>query len=169
MFFMILLGILAGVAVDLIFPNLLNWQYILIKFAVLPLIVGIGYEFIMFAGKHDNFVTRFFSAPGLWVQRLTTKEPTLDMLEVAICSTKCALRDEDEEFMEFYRTAMEKQKAVAVKNTEGGSDASDAISEQGEESADRTECEESRADACASSEADAATDTVADTDAEDRV
>ena len=113
MFFMILLGILAGVAVDLIFPNLLDWQYILIKFAVLPLIVGVGYEFIMFAGKHDNFVTRFFSAPGLWVQRLTTKEPTLDMLEVAICSTKCALRDEDGEFMEFYRTAMEKQRAAA--------------------------------------------------------
>ena len=116
MFLMIILGILAGVAVDLIFPDLLKWQYILIKFAILPLIVGVGYEFIMIAGKHDNFVTRFFSAPGLWVQRLTTKEPTLDMLEVAICSTKCALRDADPEFMEFYRETMERQRAAAAAN-----------------------------------------------------
>ena len=42
------------------------------------------------------------SAPGLWVQRITTKEPTDDMLEVAIISIKCALRDEFPEFMEFY-------------------------------------------------------------------
>jgi hypothetical protein len=76
--------------------------YILIRLAILPLVVGIGYEFIMFAGKHDNFLIRMLSAPGLWVQRITTKEPTLDMLEVAIVSTKCALRDEIPEFMEFY-------------------------------------------------------------------
>jgi hypothetical protein len=42
------------------------------------------------------------SAPGLWVQRLTTKEPTEDMLEIAIISTKCALRDEIAEFEEFF-------------------------------------------------------------------
>ncbi|MBR2306491.1 MAG: DUF1385 domain-containing protein, partial [Fibrobacter sp.] len=64
--------------------------------------VGIGYEFIMFAGKHDNFFVRLLSAPGLWVQRITTKEPTLDMLEVAIVSIKCALRDDFAEFAEFY-------------------------------------------------------------------
>jgi hypothetical protein len=64
--------------------------------------MGVGYEFIMFAGKHDNFFTRILSAPGLWVQRLTTKEPTLDMLEVAICSTKCALRDDFSEFKEYF-------------------------------------------------------------------
>ena len=109
MFFMIVLGILAGVAVHLIAPNLGRYAYIGIKLLILPLIVGVGFEFIMFAGKHDNFITRFFSAPGLWVQRLTTKEPTLDMLEVAICSTKCALRDEEPEFMEFYLEKMKKE------------------------------------------------------------
>ncbi len=103
MFFMILLGILAGVAVHLIAPNLNKWAYMGIKLLILPIVVGVGYEFIMFAGKHDNPITRFFSAPGLWVQRITTKEPTADMLEVAIVSTKCALRDEYPEFMEFYR------------------------------------------------------------------
>jgi hypothetical protein len=66
--------------------------------------MGVGYEILMIAGKHDNVVTRIISAPGLWVQRITTKEPTLDMLEVAIVSTKCALRDEFPEFMEFYKS-----------------------------------------------------------------
>ena len=65
-------------------------------------VVGLGYVFIMYAGKHNNIIVRILSAPGLWVQRLTTKEPTMDMLEVAIVSTKCALRDQFPEFMEFY-------------------------------------------------------------------
>jgi hypothetical protein len=56
----------------------------------------------MIAGKHDNKLTRVISAPGIWAQRITTKEPTLDMLECAITSIKCALRDEFPEFMEFY-------------------------------------------------------------------
>ena len=64
--------------------------------------MGVGYEVIMLAGKHDNVLTRVISAPGLWVQRITTKEPTLDMLEVAIVSIKCALRDDFPEFSEFY-------------------------------------------------------------------
>ena len=102
MFFMIILGIAVGFFIRFIFPNLPNWAYYIIRPLMLPLLMGIGYEFIMFAGKHDNFVTRFFSAPGLWVQRITTKEPTLDMLEIAIISAKCALRDEIPEFREFF-------------------------------------------------------------------
>ena len=104
MFFMILLGIVAGVFIRLIPLPEGNFDgvYALIRLLILPLLIGVGYEFIMFAGKHDNFITRILSAPGLWVQRLTTKEPTLDMLEIAIISTKCALRDEDPEFMAFF-------------------------------------------------------------------
>ena len=74
----------------------------IIRLLILPLLVGVGFEFIMLAGKHPNFITRAISAPGLWVQRITTKEPTLDMLEVAIISLKCALRDEYPEFKEFF-------------------------------------------------------------------
>ena len=102
MFLMIALGIFAGVFVKLSFPGLNTLQYSLIRVALLPLIMGIGYEIIMIAGKHDNIITRIISAPGLWVQRITTKEPTLDMLEVAIVSIKCALRDDFDEFREFY-------------------------------------------------------------------
>ena len=98
---MILIGIVAGFFIKLI-PGLETWAYMLIRIAILPLLMGIGYEIIMLAGKHDNKFTRAISAPGIWAQRITTKEPTLDMLECAITSIKCALRDEFPEFMEFY-------------------------------------------------------------------
>jgi len=102
MFFMILLGIFAGLFVKILLPDLHWLPYSGIRLLILPIVMGLGYEFIMFAGKHDNVITRAMSAPGLWVQRLTTKEPTEDMLEVAITSIKCALRDDFPEFMEFY-------------------------------------------------------------------
>ena len=102
MFFMILIGIIVGIILNNIFPEMDRWLLSIIRLAILPLIVGIGYEFIRFAGKHDNPFTRALSAPGLWVQRITTREPTEDMLEVAITSLKCALRDEFPEFAEFY-------------------------------------------------------------------
>lgn len=104
MFLMILLGIVAGLFIRVIAPGLGRVAYISIRLGILPLIMGLGYEFILFAGKHDNIVTRIVSTPGLWVQRITTKEPTLDMLEVAITSIKCALRDDFPEFREFYES-----------------------------------------------------------------
>ena len=103
MFFMILLGIIAGLFIKILIPGLDMWAYTLIRLLILPLLVGLGYEVIMLAGKHPNIITRAISAPGLWVQRITTKEPTLDMLEVAIVSIKCALRDDVPEFSDFYR------------------------------------------------------------------
>lgn len=102
MFLMILIGIFAGMLVRNVFPGLDTWAYSLIKILLLPLTMGIGYEVLMLAGKHDNIFTRIISAPGLWVQRITTLEPTLDMLEVAIVSTKCALRDDFPEFREYF-------------------------------------------------------------------
>ena len=104
MFLMILLGIFAGMFVRNLFPGLPSIAYAGIRLLILPLIMGIGYEILMLAGKHDNFLTRAISAPGLWVQRITTKEPTEDMLEIAITSIKCALRDDFPEFMEFWES-----------------------------------------------------------------
>ena len=104
MFLMIGIGILVGMLVRNILPaNTHTLVISLVKLSLLPITMGVGYEILMLAGKHDNVITRIISAPGLWVQRITTKEPTLDMLEVAIVSTKCALRDEFPEFMEFYQ------------------------------------------------------------------
>ncbi len=119
MFFMILLGIIAGITVRAVWPGQHYLVYTGISLLTLPLLCGIGYEFIMYAGRHNNIFVRILSAPGLWVQRLTTKEPTADMLEVAICSTKCALRDEFPEFMEFF-TSRAWEPAVADTNGEDG-------------------------------------------------
>jgi uncharacterized protein YqhQ len=103
MFLMIGLGIVVGMFIRNLLPEGTHTLIIsLIKLALLPLTMGIGYEILMIAGKHDNIITRIISAPGMWIQKITTKEPTLDMLEVAIVSTKCALRDEFPEFMEFW-------------------------------------------------------------------
>ena len=116
MFFMILLGIVAGMLLRFVLPEgFPTIAYTGIRLLILPLIVGIGYEFIMYAGKHDNFVVRILSAPGLFVQRITTKEPTADMLEVAIISTKCALRDEFPEYMEFYLARSWEKRETEVK------------------------------------------------------
>jgi len=55
------------------------------RILLLPVIAGIAYELIRFAGKHtDNRVLMTLLAPGLWLQRLTTREPSLDQLEVSI-------------------------------------------------------------------------------------
>ena len=125
MFLMILLGIFAGLFVRILFPNLHSIAYIGIRLLILPLVMGIGYEILMIAGKHDNILTRIISAPGIWVQRITTKEPTPDMLEVAIVSIKCALRDEFDEFRSFYEErAWEKKTEAAEK--EANDDRSEA-------------------------------------------
>ncbi len=68
----------------------------LAKLPIIPLLVGISYEFIMFAGKHDNVFSRALSAPGLWMQRITTKEPDDSMIEVAIVALKTSLVEEFE-------------------------------------------------------------------------
>ena len=56
----------------------------LIKLALLPFTMGVGYELIKIAGRHQNLFTRIISAPGMWLQRVTVLEPTDDMIECAI-------------------------------------------------------------------------------------
>ena len=63
----------------------------LVKLLLLPLIVGVGYELIKFAGRHDNWLTRLISAPGVWLQHVTVFEPTDDMIECAIEAVRRAI------------------------------------------------------------------------------
>ena len=63
----------------------------LIRLLLVPVIAGISYEFIMFAGRSDSWIANALSAPGKWVQRLTTREPDLDMIEVAIASVEAVI------------------------------------------------------------------------------
>ena len=69
-------------------PTVSTLLRVLIKLALIPLIVGIGYELIKLAGRHDNWFTRIISAPGLLLQRLTVFEPDDDMIECAITAMK---------------------------------------------------------------------------------
>jgi uncharacterized protein YqhQ len=64
----------------------LPWYWLIVtRIAFLPIIAGIAYELIRFAGKHsDSRVLMVLLAPGLWLQRLTTREPSLDQIEVSI-------------------------------------------------------------------------------------
>ena len=68
-----------------VLPNALRF---VVKILMLPLIVGVGYELIKFAGRHDNWFTRLISVPGVWLQHLTVLEPTDDMIECAIAAVK---------------------------------------------------------------------------------
>jgi uncharacterized protein YqhQ len=72
------------------------WYWLIIsRIALLPVIAGLAYELIRFAGRHTgNRVLRTLLAPGLWLQRLTTREPTLDQLEVSIRALQEVLEQE---------------------------------------------------------------------------
>lgn len=69
----------------------------LLRIAAVPVIVGVTYEIIKLVGRHDNAVTRIISAPGLWLQRLTTREPDDSQLEIAIAAINAVLPEEKSE------------------------------------------------------------------------
>jgi uncharacterized protein YqhQ len=73
------------------------WYWLILsRIALLPVIAGLAYELIRFAGKHrDNTLLMVLLAPGLWLQRLTTREPTLEQVEVAIHSLQEVRRREE--------------------------------------------------------------------------
>lgn len=64
------------------------------RLLLVPIMVGLGYEFIKLCGKHDNKLTRILAAPGLWAQRITTKEPEDEMIECAIEAMKAVIPDD---------------------------------------------------------------------------
>ena len=73
------------------------WANLFFRLAFLPLIAGISYEYLKISARYSHQKwTKLFVAPGLWLQRLTTKEPSDDQLEVALNSLKIALKKEEE-------------------------------------------------------------------------
>ena len=75
-----------------------EWSNMWVRFGLhlllLPLVVGISYEFNRLVGRYDNKFTRFLSAPGLWMQNFTTFEPDDSMIEVGITSVKLVIPEE---------------------------------------------------------------------------
>lgn len=90
MILMILISIIISTVVQMIFPQVyaIAWAWVLIKILLIPLTCGVGYEVLKACGRYDNILTRIISAPGIWLQRLTTKEPEDSMLEIAIAAIK---------------------------------------------------------------------------------
>ena len=72
-------------------PNL--FLRIITRILVLPVIAGLSYELLKWAGRSDNWLVKILSLPGIYLQKLTTKEPTLEQLEVAIAAVKAVLND----------------------------------------------------------------------------
>ena len=74
--------------ISILFFSLFSWSNVwvrmLTRLALLPVVAGVSYEINRFAGRHDNWLTNLLRKPGLALQRLTTAEPTDDMMEVAI-------------------------------------------------------------------------------------
>ena len=109
MFIILIISILASSALAVVlnmFPDLkiagehiLNvaWAWSIIKILIMPLVMGVGYEFLKFSGKHDNKIMRVLIAPGLMMQRLTTKEPDDSMIEVGITALKAVTEGMPEE------------------------------------------------------------------------
>ncbi len=91
----LILMLLVSIIVNMFIPATLVDHKILnivartgIGLLTLPFIMGIGYELIRFAGRHDNLFTKIISAPGVWLQHITTKEPDDSMIECAIAAVK---------------------------------------------------------------------------------
>ncbi len=95
---MLLVGIFVSFFIDPLFYLIFGYLpltiiRVLIKLLLLPLIVGVGYELIKIAGRHDNLFTRIISAPGVWLQHITTKEPDDSMIECAIAALEKVIPD----------------------------------------------------------------------------
>lgn len=89
----ILLSILVGALIQT--QNTL--LRIALKLLLLPAVMGVGYEIIKLCGRYDNFLTRAVSAPGLWLQRITTSEPDDGMIECAIAAVLPVLPENPED------------------------------------------------------------------------
>ena len=100
------------------------WLRMILRILLVPVIAGVSYEFIRYAGSHDNKAIHILGKPGLWLQSLTTAEPTDDMIEVAIASVEtvfdwkefmAATEEKPEEKPEEKREEKPKKKSKGVK------------------------------------------------------
>mgnify|MGYP002298354285 FL=1 len=86
------------VFISIIVGSFISWDNpairMLLKLALIPVVVGISYEINRWVGRHDNLCSRILSAPGKWLQRLTTNEPDDSMIECAIRALELVIPEE---------------------------------------------------------------------------
>lgn len=88
------------------------WLRFVLRLVLIPVIAGISYEFIRLAGRTDNVVVNILSKPGMWIQKLTTKEPAEEMIQVAIISVESVLYGKP------YVDAVNQAQGIGVKKEE---------------------------------------------------
>ena len=103
--FVMIISILIGFLIRMSNP----WLRLLVRFLMIPVVAGIAYELIKWAGNSDNPIVCIISKPGLWLQKLTTKEPDDTMIEVGIKSVEAV----------FDWKAYFKEQGIAVEDEEG--------------------------------------------------
>ncbi|HBG55712.1 MAG TPA: DUF1385 domain-containing protein [Ruminococcaceae bacterium] len=96
----LVLMLLIGICIGFFIPFSNPFLRTAVKILCIPLAVGIGYELIRYCGRNDNALTRVISAPGLWMQRLTTREPDDGMMEVAIAALRAVIPENGEDRIE---------------------------------------------------------------------
>ncbi len=95
----LIVSIFVSFILTTLFPVLKSAEFRLIwvatKILIIPVMLGLSYELIKICGRFDNLFTRIISAPGLWLQRLTVKEPDDDMIEIAISALTAVIPEDD--------------------------------------------------------------------------
>lgn len=87
----LLIVMVVSMLVFFFIPKMFFLYRLLLRIALLPVVAGISYEIIKYAGRKDNTFTRILSAPGMWFQYITTREPDDSQIEVAIHSLKAVM------------------------------------------------------------------------------
>ena len=95
LFVVIIISILVSAVFSSIFPISNTFLRMLSRLAMLPFIVAIAYEFNRLVGRHDNWLTKILTAPGMWFQLFTTNEPDDSMIEVAIEALTLVLPEQE--------------------------------------------------------------------------
>ena len=109
------------------------WLRFVLRLVLVPVVAGISYEFIRLAGRNDNPVLNALSKPGMWIQRLTTKEPEEEMIQVAIISVEAVL------YGQAYVDAVNEAQGIQVSTDK---DFDDADPEEASEDVDLEESED---------------------------
>ncbi len=93
--------LLIVMVISIIVFSFISWNNpftrLLLRLLLLPVVAGISYEIIKFAGRHENWFTKAISAPGMWLQLITTREPDDSQIEVAIAALKAVMPENKEE------------------------------------------------------------------------
>lgn len=93
----LLIVMVVSMLVFFFIPRVYFAYRLLLRLALLPVVAGISYEIIKYAGRHENTLTKIVSAPGMWFQHITTNEPDDSQIEVAIASLKAVLPENRED------------------------------------------------------------------------